>query len=89
MPSDCEAGHAITIAERTITESLERAFDGAANLPPSDQVAIAAWLLAELESERRWEESFARSEDFLERLAEEVLVEERTCQTGRLHSRLK
>jgi hypothetical protein len=35
------------------------------------------WLLAELESERRWEEALAESEDELSGLAEEALAEYR------------
>lgn len=38
----------------TMTESLERAFDVASQLPETEQDAIANWLLAELESEKNW-----------------------------------
>jgi hypothetical protein len=36
---------------------------------------VAAWILEELASERRWQEAFARSADVLERLADEALAE--------------
>jgi hypothetical protein len=40
--------------------------------------------LAELESERRWEEAFSRSTDALDRLAEEALAEHRAGRTQEL-----
>lgn len=54
---------------------LERAISEAAKLPESEQEAIGAWLLAEMESERRWGELFARSGTVLERMADEALEE--------------
>ena len=41
------------------------------------QDAIAALILAELESQQRWDESFAHSQDALAVLAEEALAEHR------------
>ena len=46
-------------------------------LPNEEQVAFAAFMLAELESERRWNELFARSQDLLARMAEETRQEYR------------
>jgi hypothetical protein len=57
----------------TMTELLQKAFREAAKLSPEDQDALASLLLAELESERRWEKKFARSEDALVKLADEAL----------------
>jgi hypothetical protein len=56
-----------------MTELLQKAFREAAKLSPEDQDALASLLLAELESERRWEKKFARSEDALVKLADEAL----------------
>jgi len=56
---------------------LDKAFKEAARLPESEQEALAQWLLAELEAERRWEEAFAQSESDLSELAEEALAEHR------------
>jgi hypothetical protein len=56
---------------------LDKAFKEAARLPESEQEALAQWLLAELQAERRWEEAFARSESDLSGLAEEALAEHR------------
>ncbi len=47
----------------------------ASKLPESEQKALAQWLLAELESERRWEEALVQSEDKLSGLGEEALAE--------------
>ena len=42
------------------------------------------WLLAELESERRWDKSFADSQDVFSKLAEEALAEHHLGQTQTL-----
>jgi len=52
---------------------LEKAIAEASRLPQSEQEAIGAWLLAEMESERRWAELFGRSSNALERMADEAL----------------
>ena len=54
---------------------LEKAISEASKLPESEQEAIGAWLLAEMESERRWSELFARSSSVPERMADEALKE--------------
>ena len=58
-----------------MTSLLEEAFAKAAQLPQEDQDALAALLLAEIASEKRWEEAFAKSQDQLDRLADEALSE--------------
>ena len=59
-----------------MTELLQKAFDRAATLPPEEQDAFGALFLSELESERRWDELFARSPGLLERLAAEAIAED-------------
>ena len=54
---------------------LQKAIAEASRLPESEQEAIGAWLLAEIESERRWDDLFARSADVLERMADQALRE--------------
>ena len=54
---------------------LQKAIAEASKLPESEQEAIGAWLLAEIESERRWDDLFARSSGVLERMADEALRE--------------
>ena len=58
-----------------MTQLLERAFAAASKLPEQEQDAVASFLLAELESERRWTEAFAASQPQLAALAEEALRE--------------
>ena len=56
---------------------LEKVVAEAKKLPEQEQEAFAAWALAELESERRWDELFARSQDVLARMAAEARREYR------------
>ena len=60
-----------------MTTLLQQAFERASQLPREEQDRFARFLLAELESERRWAELFSRpeSEDLLERMADEALAE--------------
>lgn len=58
-----------------MTELLQRAMENARKLPDQEQDTIASVILAEIESERRWDEAFARSGDLLRQLADEALVE--------------
>ena len=58
-----------------MTDSLQRAFDAASQLPTGEQEALAAWLLTELESEQKWSQLFEQSSDALASLAKETLAE--------------
>lgn len=58
-----------------MTQLLEKAISEVAKLPASEQDAVAALVLEELASERRWSSSFAKSQDILVNLAEEALAE--------------
>jgi hypothetical protein len=58
-----------------MTQLLERAFSEAAKLPEPEQDAFASLLLTELDSERRWADAFARTQDQLGVLADEALRE--------------
>lgn len=60
-----------------MTTLLKKAFEEATKLPDVEQNALAKWLLDELESEKRWEQSFAESEDVLEKLADEAIEAKR------------
>jgi hypothetical protein len=51
---------------------LERVITETAKLPDRDQEAFAAFMLAELESERRWDDLFSRSQDLLAQMADEA-----------------
>ncbi len=49
----------------------------AAKLPDDEQEAFARFMLAELESEHRWDDLFSRSHDLLAKMAEEARQEYR------------
>ena len=68
-----------------MTALLTKAFEQAAQLPDVEQNALAKWLLDELQSEKRWSESFAESEDVLEKLADEALEAKRQGKTTPLN----
>jgi hypothetical protein len=58
-----------------MTQLLERAFTEASKLPEKEQDAVAALLLEELASERRWDEAFASSQQQLSNMAHAALRE--------------
>jgi hypothetical protein len=67
-----------------MTELLERAFAQASKLSAEEQDTLAAWIIEELASERRWERTFADSGEVLARLADEALAEHRGGRTESL-----
>ncbi len=67
-----------------MTKVLEKAFDEASKLSESEQNALGEWLLTEIESEREWEQAFARSQDVLADLARKALAEHRRGETKEL-----
>ena len=64
-----------------MTELLKRAFELAQGLPDKEQDALAALIIDEMASDRRWQEAFDKSTDALDRLAEEALAEYRAGET--------
>jgi hypothetical protein len=64
-----------------MTKLLEEAFAEAAKLPEQEQDALAAVILEELASERRWDQAFAASTDLLAQLAEQALAEHKAGKT--------
>jgi hypothetical protein len=64
-----------------MTKALKKAFEAASRLPDADQDELAAAIVEELEADERWEAAFARSQDALERLADEALQEYRAGRT--------
>ena len=67
-----------------MTELLKKAFEKASKLPPKEQDAFAAMVLAELESEARWDQAFEESQDTLASLAEEAVADLRAGRTKAL-----
>ena len=68
-----------------MTKLLEQAFQEASKLPQEEQDAMAAFLMGELESEKRWDALFAGSQDRLREMAAEALQEDRTGGTAELN----
>ena len=64
-----------------MTKLLEKAFAAASKLPEQEQDALAAVILEELASERRWDQAFADSADLLAQLADQALAEHRAGKT--------
>jgi len=58
-----------------MTKLLDKAFEEASKLTELEQNALARWLIDEIISEKKWEKAFAESEDVLDKLADEALVE--------------
>ncbi len=67
-----------------MTELLEQVIAQLKTLPTDKQDAIATLILEEIEDERRWDESFARSPDLLAKLAADAMVEYRAGKTQEL-----
>ena len=64
-----------------MTKLLKEVLAKLSKLSPERQDELAAWLLAEMEDEARWDKSFAESQDALEKLAQEALEEFRRGET--------
>jgi len=64
-----------------MTELLKKAFEEAAKLPPKEQDAFAALVLAELEADARWDKAFGESQAELQGLADEARSEFRAGRT--------
>ena len=64
-----------------MTNLLEQAFAEASKLTPEEQDALADWILNELKLERRWQKTFAESQNALTKLADEALAEHSAGET--------
>ena len=58
-----------------MTQLLEKMFAEVGKFSDVEQNALAKWFLNELSSEKRWDKAFAGSEESLEKLADEALME--------------
>ncbi|MEQ8996511.1 MAG: hypothetical protein RID53_08405 [Coleofasciculus sp. B1-GNL1-01] len=67
-----------------MTKLLEQAIEKVKTLPETDQDAIAALILEELEDETRWDQTFYQSQHALAQLAEAALAEDRAGKTQEL-----
>jgi len=64
---------------------LETAFAEAAKLPTADQNELAAFILEEIKSEKRWKDAFDSSASALAQLADEALEEHHAGKTKPLN----
>ncbi|HLY26432.1 MAG TPA: hypothetical protein VKQ72_08845 [Aggregatilineales bacterium] len=64
-----------------MSDLMEEVISEIHKLPEEDQDALAQWIRYELESEQRWKEAFAASEDILGQMADEALAEHRAGKT--------
>lgn len=64
-----------------MTQLLEKAFQEASKLSELEQNALARWLIDEILSEKKWVNTFAESEEVLEKLADEALSEHKQGRT--------
>lgn len=64
------------LESRVMGRLLQKAVAEASKLPEAEQETVGAWLLAELESERQWDELFARSHEMLTEMAAEAIRED-------------
>jgi hypothetical protein len=67
-----------------MTQLLERAVKQISSLPDKEQDALAEMILAEVKSEKRWDEQFESSRDTLSDMAAEALAEEKAGKTSDL-----
>ncbi len=72
-----------------MSDRLKLAFDEAAKLPKAEQDAFAAFLLVELEDEKRWQQQFAASRGALAKLAAKARREHAQGKTRPLEDLLK
>jgi hypothetical protein len=67
-----------------MTKLLEEAIARVKQLPETEQDAIAALILEELEDEAHWDKVFAKSPDVLAELATAALAEDQAGKTQEL-----
>ena len=67
-----------------MTQLLAEVIKKVSEMPASEQDEFASFMLAELESEERWDALFTSSQDFLSKMADEALAEFRAGETESL-----
>jgi hypothetical protein len=60
---------------------LDEAYAAAKMLSEEEQEAVGAWLLAEMDADRRWDELFAQPSNVIELMAERALEDHRQGRT--------
>ena len=67
-----------------MTEALTAAFATASRLPDEEQDVLASLLMAEMDSEERWNTLFSQSQGMLADLAQQALLEHQAGETRSL-----
>ena len=67
-----------------MTEALAAAFATASRLPDEEQDVLASLLMAEMDSEERWNTLFSQSQGMLADLAQQALLEHQAGETRSL-----
>ncbi len=68
-----------------MAQALEKALSAVAELSDEEQGRLGEWILAELESDRAWNERFTKGAKMLADLAKEALNEHRQGETTDLN----
>ncbi len=68
-----------------MTKLLQKVLARLVELPDEEQDACASILLAEIDSNKRWQQAFDDSHDVLETLADEAMEEHKAGKTTPLH----
>lgn len=68
-----------------MTTLLKKAFETVSKLPDIEQNKLARWIIEELEADKKWSNTFAESEDVLEKLADETLEFHKHRKTSNLN----
>ena len=63
---------------------LDQAISEASKLPDPEQEALGAWVLAEMDAERRWRNAFSGGVGILEQMADEAIEEHQRGMTSPL-----
>lgn len=67
-----------------MTTLLNSAFEKITTLPEIEQNIFARFIIEEIEGEKQWDNSFSLSEDLLENMANEALIDFHNNKTSKL-----
>jgi len=68
-----------------MTKLLDSAFKKASTLPETEQDIFAKFIIDEINSEKKWEDSFEETQDLLSELADGALDDFKNYKTEELH----
>jgi len=68
-----------------MTKLLDSAFQEASTLPETEQDIFARFIIDEIKSEKKWEDSFAQTQDLLADLADDALLDFKNNKTVELN----